>query len=53
MGSRLKVELSYGSEMGPDCDIRYGFAVCCVSQHFLRILACGFAGFRFQGNGWP
>ena len=37
MGSRLKLEPSYGFVLGLDCDNRYGFGFLCVSQHSLRV----------------
>ena len=37
MGSRLKLQPSYGSMIGPGCDNRYWFGFLCVSQHSLRI----------------
>ena len=51
MGSRLKLQPSYGSMIGPDCDNRYGFGFLCVSQHSLRIGLFGSAWFRCLGKG--
>ena len=41
MGSRLKLEPSYGFVVGLGCDNRYGFCFLCVSQHCLKLLCRG------------